>query len=113
MKILFKLLFFTLLLFSSCGNNELSDYYKIEVYNKRENILTLIITDKLVINSFEKELKILKKKDYLKSPSDFKYFLKCYSKDTVNVYFLNKSYIGKKDGVYPSKVNFIKLLAIE
>lgn len=113
MKRFLKLTFFLVLLIYGCDNGKDYDYNKIEIFNKEENVIISIIEDSLIISSFEKELKLLKKKDYLKNPSNYKYFIKCYSRNSVDIYFINKSYIGKKDGVYPSKVNFLKLLDIE
>lgn len=113
MRLLLKLSFFLLLLIYGCEKSKDYDYYKIEVFDKRNNTLISNIENKVVINSFEKELKSLKKEDYLKKPYDYKYFIKCYTKDNVAIYFINKSYVGKAHGVYPSKVNFLKLLRIE
>jgi glycogen synthase len=113
MRIFLKLSLFLMLIFFGCENGKDYNYYKIEVFNKSMNALISTIEDSLVINSFEKELKSLKKEEYLKNPYDYQYFIKCYSKDTVDIYFINESYIGKKDGVYPSKVNFLRILSIE
>ena len=80
---------------------------------KKSDSVIVIVRDSLIINSFEKEISNLVKKEYLKNPSINKFYLKCYSRDSIETYFIDNNFISNKNGIYVSNKNFIKLLKLE
>ena len=108
-----KTLLFISIAFLSCEKRIQNKFKYIEVIDiKKSDSVLIVVKDSLTINSFEKEIHNSVKKEYLKNPSVDEFYFKCYSRDSIETYFIENNLISDKNGIYISNKNFIQLLNI-
>lgn len=105
------MLFSVSFLFKSCKKE--NKYSRIEIRHRQTNKFVGTISDKLIIEEFEKELNNSTKLDLLVYPDNFEYVLKCYDNNGFAYKLISDNVINSEKHYYRIESSFYKIFKLK